>query len=847
MKYQLVIVESPSKAKTIEKYLGKGFKVMASYGHVRDLASKDGAVNPDDQFAMHYEVIERNQKHVDAIAKAVAHAEALYLATDPDREGEAISWHIYELLRERRLLEGVAVHRVAFYEITQKAVKAAIAQPRQLLTPLINAQQARRALDHLVGFKLSPLLWRKIRRGLSAGRVQSPALRLIVEREEEIEQFVPQEYWTIEADLRQAAAPSAFMARLTEYRGDKLDQFAIPNEATARAWEAALQQAMTARGQSALVVEKIDRKQRKRHPAAPFTTSTLQQEASRKLGMGAKQTMRIAQQLYEGIDVGQGTNGLITYMRTDSVHLGAEAVATIRDLIHQRFGAGALPNTPRQFKTTAKNAQEAHEAIRPTNALLLPEQVRPHATPEQFRLYELIWKRAVASQMQHATLNMVAVDLRPQTDPPVGSFRANGMTVADPGFMVLYREDLDDAKDEESRPLPSLAVGEVIPVELLRTEQHFTEPPPRFTEASLVKTLEEHGIGRPSTYATIVSILVEREYATLDKKRFSPTDMGRLVSRFLTQHFSRYVDYRFTADLEDELDAVSRGEKEWLPLMSRFWEPFNELLQEKEQSVTRQDAAQVRELGIDPKSGKSVRVRMGRFGPVAQIGGDEGEKAQFAGLRAEQRLDSVTLEEALALFKLPRDLGTTATGEELAVGIGRFGPYVRYGEKFVSLKAGDDPYSLSVERALELVAEHRESEANKHIAVFDEGVKVLRGRWGPYITDGQKNAKIPKDVEPTALTLADCQQLLAAVPDKPKRGSGGTKTAGKAASKSAPKASESPKKPAAPRAKATKTATAAAAPTPTTGRRTTKKSSADPATPPKRRGRSSTRSPETPQ
>ncbi len=764
MSKHLIIVESPAKAKTIKKYLGKDFEVLASYGHVRDLIPKEGAVDPDNAFAMKYRVIDKNERHVETIAKALRKADTLYLATDPDREGEAISWHLYDLLRERNLLDGKPVQRVVFHEITQRAVNDAIDHPRQLSMELVNAQQARRALDYLVGFNLSPLLWKKIRRGLSAGRVQSPALRLIAEREEEIERFQPREYWTLLAEADKQGA--AFTAKLIEYRGDKIEQFSITDGEQAHRVETALKEAAEDR----LRVARVVKKQRKRNPAPPFTTSTLQQEAARKLGFSASRTMRVAQQLYEGIDIGDGAVGLITYMRTDSVTLSQDALSDIRALIEQRYGRHNLPERPRQFKTKSKNAQEAHEAIRPTAAARAPEDLKARLANDQFRLYELIWKRTVACQMIPATLDTVSVDL---DCGGAGVFRATGSTIADPGFMAVYREDRDDAKDddEEGRILPPLEEGETVTLVDLHADQHFTEPPPRYSEASLVKTLEEYGIGRPSTYASIISTLLAREYVVLDKRRFIPTDVGRIVNRFLTQHFPQYVDYEFTARMEDELDAISRGEKDWIPLMDQFWRPFKQRVEDKTESVSRQEAVQARELGTDPESGKPVIARMARFGPVVQIGTrDDEEKPRFAGLQPDQRMDSITLDEALALFKLPRELGETPAGEPVSTNVGRYGPYVRYGSKFVSLKDGDDPYRITLERALELIAEHKAVAARKSIKAFDEdGIQVLNGRFGPYVTDGKKNAKVPKDREPGDLTLEDCRQLLAAAPARKAR------------------------------------------------------------------------------
>jgi DNA topoisomerase-1 len=606
MSKNLVIVESPAKCKTIKKYLGKGFEVMASYGHVRDLIPKEGAVDTDHDFAMKYQLIERNAKHVDSIVKAMKKSDALYLATDPDREGEAISWHLCELLKQRKALGDKPVHRVVFNEITKRAVNEALDHARDLSTELINAQQARRALDYLVGFNLSPLLWKKIRRGLSAGRVQSPALCMIVEREIEIENFKPREYWTLEGDLNRDKQD--FVARLTFLHGEKLKQFSINNDKSANQAREELLKA--ANGQ--LVVEEVEKKQRKRNPAAPFTTSTLQQEASRKLGFTASRTMRVAQQLYEGMDIGGDTVGLITYMRTDSVNLAQDALDELRAYIPERYGDKALPDSPPVYKTKAKNAQEAHEAIRPTSIRNTPDEISKYLSAEQLKLYNLIWKRTIACQMIHATINTVSVDFACGED---NRLRANGSVVVDPGFMAVYQEGEDDKKgDSEEKLLPPMEKGDTCKLKDIRADQHFTEPPPRYSEASLVKTLEEHGIGRPSTYATIISTLQAREYVTLEKKRFYPTDVGRVVSKFLTEHFTQYVDYDFTARLEDELDAVARGEKDWVPLMQDFWKPFKTLVDDKEASVSRSDVTTEATDEECPKCSKPLNIRLGRRG-----------------------------------------------------------------------------------------------------------------------------------------------------------------------------------------------------------------------------------------
>ncbi|WP_306582046.1 DNA topoisomerase I [Dokdonella sp.] len=785
MAKNLLIVESPAKAKTINKYLGKDFQVLASYGHVRDLVPKEGAVDPDRRFAMNYEVIDRNEKHVDAIAKAAKAADTLYLATDLDREGEAISWHIAEILKARKLLEGRALHRVVFSEITPRAIKEAVAHPRQLSMDLVNAQQARRALDYLVGFNLSPVLWRKVQRGLSAGRVQSPALRMIVEREEEIEAFKAREYWTIEADC--APPDQGFKARLMRLRGKKFEQVDLTNAAAAHAARDALLKS----AQGRLVVANVESKERKRRPAPPFTTSTLQQEAARKLGFSTSRTMKIAQGLYEGVALGdEGVVGLITYMRTDAVSLSMDAIGELRQLIGQDFGARALPAEPHFYRNKSKNAQEAHEAIRPTSALHRPRDIAHYLNDEQRKLYELIWKRAVASQMQHATLNTVSVDLDAGGE---SMFRASGTTVVDPGFLAVYEEgrDAKNAEDEdEGRKLPQMKIGEAVPLAAIEADQHFTEPPPRYSEASLVKALEEYGIGRPSTYASIIQVLLNREYVILDSRRFKPTDVGRAVAKFLSAHFSQYVDYDFTARLEDELDAVSRGEEDWVPLLDKFWKPFKATVDDKSETVDRSEATGARELGSDPNSGKPVQVRLGRYGPFAQIGSkDDEDKPRFASLRPGQSMHTITLAEALELFKLPRNLGKADDGEDITVGVGRFGPFVKHGTLYASLQTGDDPYTIELPRALELIRAKAEAAANRIIRDFGNGIQVLNGRYGPYITDGDKNARIPKDKEPRELTEAECVELLAAAPNRPKRGGGRFgKGKGKAASRPAAKA-----------------------------------------------------------
>jgi DNA topoisomerase I len=592
---------------------------------------------------------------------------------------------------------------------------------------------------------------------------------MICEREEEILAFVPREYWTIDADAEKSKQTVA--ARLIEYRGEKVEQFTITNEAQA----SDVRNGIDAAAGGKLSVASIDRKQRKRNPAPPFTTSTLQQEAARKLGFGAQRTMRLAQQLYEGVDFGEGAVGLITYMRTDSLNLANEAIQEIREVIGRVYGADSLPESPRVYKTKSKNAQEAHEAVRPTSASVTPERLEGKIDHDQFRLYSLIWKRAVASQMEPAVYDTVAVDLVPGTnakrDGAAAVLRANGSTLLKPGYIAVYKEGQDDvADDDNDRILPPMEVGDQLALLALRPEQHFTEPPPRFSEASLVKALEEHGIGRPSTYASIISTLVNKKYTELLNRRFVPTDLGKIVNKFLTRNFHHYVEYGFTAKMEDDLDEIADGREQWVPVLERFWKEFKQRVDFVDETVTRDDVSEAREIGADPTTGKPISVRYGKYGPFVQMGTkDDEEKPKFASLKANQRMDSVTLDEALELFKLPRTIGATAAGEPIRVAIGRFGPYVQYGaKKFVSIK-DDDPYTVDLPRALELIRVKEELDANRTILDFPEaGIQVLNGRYGPYITDRVKNAKIPKDRDPKSLTLQECKELIAAAPARGK-------------------------------------------------------------------------------
>lgn len=805
---KLLIVESPSKAKTLKKYLGGDFEVLASYGHVRDLIPKNGAVDTEHQFAMKYDIIERNSKHVDAIAKAVKSADSIYLATDPDREGEAISWHIAEILKSKNLLKNKLMKRVVFHEITKGAVEHAIADPRDISMPMVNAQQARRALDYLVGFNLSPLLWKKIRRGLSAGRVQSPALRLIVERELEIEAFKSQEYWTIHLDALKHQ--HGFTAKLIQLNNQKVEQFTVINHDQ----QADIVGKLLLASAGKTTVTRVEKKQRSRSPAAPFTTSTLQQEAVRKLGFTTARAMRIAQQLYEGVDVGAGTVGLITYMRTDSFSLAAEAVAQIRDYVKKNFDADYLPKSPVVYKTKSKSAQEAHEAIRPTDISRAPAKVRQFLTDEQFRLYEMIWKRSVACQMAPAKFDAVSVDLSVGSDANL--FRASGQTLVFPGFIAVYMEGSDDEEEEGESKLPHLETGEVLTVEKIYGDQHFTEPPPRYSEASLVKALEEYGIGRPSTYATIISTLQDREYVLLDKKRFTPTDVGRVVNKFLTEHFTKYVDYDFTANLEDALDSVAEGEREWVPLMDEFWRDFNhqihikadverpgnELLDEAcpkcgkplQKQLSRYgsfigctgyndipkcdykrsiDGAAVAGadpvmIGADKESGKDIYLMNGPYGPYLQLGltvEGEKKKPKRVSIPKEISLADVNLETANMLLSLPRDLGLhPETNKKIVANIGRFGPYVNHDAKFKSIPKSMSVFTIDLEGAVNLLAQANTGPAplcslGNH-PTEDGQIEVFAGRYGPYVQHGKIRATLPKSVEPESLTMEEALELL---------------------------------------------------------------------------------------
>ena len=767
----VVVVESPAKAKTINKYLGDGFTVLASFGHVRDLPPKDGSVRPDEGFAMDWESDERGSKQVAAIAKALKGAKRLYLATDPDREGEAISWHVRAMLEEKRLLKGVDVQRITFNEITRNAIRTAMAHPRQLDQPLIEAYLARRALDYLVGFTLSPILWRKLPGSRSAGRVQSVALRLICEREAEIEAFRPREYWTVDGHFHTPAG-APFTARLIHLDGKRLDQFDLPNQATAERARAAV-----AAGNFS--VASVERRRVKRNPPAPFTTSTLQQEASRKLRFGAQQIMRLAQQLYEGTEIDGDTVGLITYMRTDGVQMAREAIGSIRDHVGETYGAQYLPAAPREYSTKAKNAQEAHEAIRPTDVARTPESVARYLNAEQRRLYELIWKRAVASQMQSAELDQVTVEL---TDPAQASgprLRATGSILAFDGFLKLYREDIDeDSEDEEQRMLPPMSERDPLRRDTVKADQHFTQPPPRFSEASLVKKMEELGIGRPSTYASILTVLQERDYVKLENRRFTPEDRGRLVTAFLTSFFERYVDTGFTAALEEQLDDISGGRADWREVMRAFWAEFSRAIdQTKDLKIT--DVINAldadlgahffppREDGTDPRSCPAcsagrLGLKLGRHGSF--IGCSNYPACQYTRRLAIENGEGAaeTLKEGM------RTLGRhPETGDEITVRRGPYGLYAQQGEavegsklkpRRTSLPRGMEGDTITLEQALGLLSLPRIVGIHPEVK---EPIEAGLGRFGPYVKMGGVFASLDRDDDVLVVGLNRAVDVLA--------------------------------------------------------------------------------------
>ncbi|MCE4223496.1 type I DNA topoisomerase [Methylobacterium sp. C25] len=875
---KVVVVESPAKAKTINKYLGKDYEVLASFGHIRDLPPKDGSVDPEADFAMLWELQDKGSQRVSEIAKAVKGAEKLILATDPDREGEAISWHVVEALTAKKVLKGIPIERVTFNAITKSSVDAAMRKPRQIDQALVDAYLARRALDYLVGFNLSPVLWRKLPGAKSAGRVQSVALRLVVEREMEIERFKPREYWSIVATLATAEG-AVFEARLTGADGKRIQRLDVGTGEEAARFKKDLELATFA-------VASVEAKPAKRHPAPPFTTSTLQQEASRKLGMAPAQTMRVAQRLYEGVDIGGETVGLITYMRTDGVDMAPEAIRDARSVIGKEYGDRYVPDVPRKYSVKAKNAQEAHEAVRPTDMGRLPKQVARMLDPEQARLYELIWIRTVASQMESAELERTTVDITAKVGPRTIELRATGQVVKFDGFLTLYQEGKDDEEDEEGKRLPPMKAGDPLKRERIASTQHFTEPPPRYSEASLVKRMEELGIGRPSTYAAVLQTLRDREYVKIEKKRLQPEDKGRLVTGFLESFFKRYVEYDFTADLEEQLDRVSNAEIDWRQVLRDFWREFsaaidgtkelrvaevlealNELLgphifPEKadgsnprvcptcgtgqlslklgkygafigcsnypECKYTRQLATSgvegegegtseggqpgVRVLGEDPKTGLQVTLRDGRFGTFVQLGEQaaekDAEKPKRSSLPRGLSSGDVTLEIALKLLALPREVAKhPETGEPILASIGRYGPYVQHGRTYANLGKDDDVLEIGGNRAIDLIVA-KEQGGGRGRPSSDPGralgkdeasgrdLVVKAGKYGPYVSDGEVNATLPKTMSSDSLTLAQAIDLVNA-----KRASGGGKKGSargrKAPAKTAAAAKKAPAKKAA--------------------------------------------------
>jgi DNA topoisomerase-1 len=871
----VVVVESPAKAKTIHKYLGADFTVLASYGHVRDLPSKDGSVRPEEDFAMTYVVDAGSKKQLSAISTALKGAEHLYLATDPDREGEAISWHVLEALKSSKALkDSVSVSRIVFHEITKKAVTAAIENPRDIDMDLVDAQQARRALDYLVGFNLSPVLWRKLPGSRSAGRVQSVALRLICERDAEIEVFKPKEFWSIDAVFANSNK-AKFSAKLTHFEGEKLEKFSVNNTADATRIEDILKN-------QNYTVKSVTPKTSQRKPYAPFTTSTLQMDASRKLGFSAKRTMQVAQKLYEGVDIGGETVGLITYMRTDGVTVSTEAIMAARVHIEQKFGKPYLPDSPRMYKTKTKNAQEAHEAIRPTDIAHTPEAMERVLEGDMAKLYTLIYKRMLASQMQVALFDQMAIEISDPENKAI--FRATGSTLKFDGFLKLYQVGKDDgddtpSDDEDGQRLPPLNVGEALEKNSLTPNQHFTQAPPRYSEATLVKRLEELGIGRPSTFASIISVLQDRGYTSLEKRRFVASSLGRIVTAFLMTYFPRYVEYDFTADLEQRLDLIADGKHEWKAELRDFWKAFSaqvdaskeltitEVLESIEQLLipylfgveadekqrvcptcdggklslktgkfgaflgcsnypeckfTRQlatagegdgehanladESAFPKDLGADPKTGESISLRKGPYGFYVQLG--EGKKPKRSGIPKGQDPMGYDLEKALSLLALPREVGAhPETGDMIQAGVGRFGPYLLYQKRYVTLPKDDDVLSVGMNRAVALIAEKAAKgggaatvlkSLGKHPDSGDD-IDVLKGRYGPYIKFNKKNVSLPKSADVDSFTLEDALPLLAKIAGKKaatKKKPAAKKTTAKKATTKKPAAKKSAKKPA---------------------------------------------------
>lgn len=837
---QVVVVESPAKAKTINKYLGNDFKVLASYGHIRDLPSKDGSVNPDDDFAMLWEVDNNSKKQLKSITDALKGATDLWLATDPDREGEAISWHVEQFLKDKGKLKNINVHRVVFHEITKTAILEAFKKPRDVDGQLVEAYLARRALDYLVGFNISPILWRKLPGARSAGRVQSVALRLICERENEIDIFNPEEYWSIQG-LFDTAKKESLTANLIQLKGEKLEKLSISNEKQAKEAVATIKSGL-------FKVSKVETKQSRRHPYAPFITSTLQQDASRRLGFTAKKTMQVAQKLYEGMNIGGETVGLITYMRTDSIALSADAMAQTRGFIEKNYDKRYLPSSPRSFKSKARNAQEAHEAIRPTSIAREPKQLANILDKDQMRLYELIWKRTVASQMASAIMDQMEVQIASADGSTI--LKATGSAIAFDGFLKLYQEATDNEENKENTLLPYVKVGEDIILKDVTSRQHFTQPPPRYSEASLVSKLEELGIGRPSTYASIISVLQDRNYVKLDKRRFIPEDRGRIVTAFLEKWFTQYVEYGFTAGLEEKLDFIAQGQNDWKHVLSDFWKDFHETIEGmKDLTITdvidvlneelgghfigedkscpkckighlglrlsrfgsfigcsrypdcdytrplavsdapeeASDIPEPRELGTDPETGKIVHLKKGPYGWYVQLGEAEGKtKPKRASLGKDKKPEDITFEVALSMLALPREVGIyPETGDMIFANIGRFGPYLNWAKNYLNLK-NDDVYTIGLNRAISLIAENIALKEGKKLGIWDEtgeDICVKTGRYGPYVEAGELRASLPRGTDTTEVTLENAIALLLEAKDKPakptKRKTAAKKTATK--------------------------------------------------------------------
>lgn len=792
MAKDLVIVESPTKAKTISRFLGGQYVVRASMGHVRDLPKSKMGVDIEHNFEPQYLIPQDKKKVIAELKSFIEKDTKIWIATDEDREGEAIGWHLLEALKVDSKKN--PVERIVFHEITEGAIKNALQHPRQIDAHLVDAQQARRVLDRLVGYELSPLLWKKIRFGLSAGRVQSVAVRLIVDREREIQAFTPVEYWSVIGQF-QTQKKQAFSAALNKIQGKEAK---VTNETEATSIYNKVKD-------SPFHVTNVEEKDVKRSPAAPFTTSTLQQEASRKLGFSVKKTMIIAQQLYEGIDVDGEPTALITYMRTDSTNLSETALNQANKLIADNYGKEFLLKEPRRFKSK-KGAQEAHEAIRPVDIAIEPFKVKSDLNKDQFRLYELIWKRTVACQMAEAILKQIGADITPDQAPEY-TFRATGQTVVFPGFMQVYMEGNDLEEDEQEstlgeKLLPKLEVGEEVDLQKLLPEQHFTKPPARYTEASLVKKLESEGIGRPSTYAPTISTIMAREYVEKEGKALKPTDLGMLVTDLLVDHFPGIVDYKFTAEVEEDLDKIAEGEKEWVPVIRSFYMPFHQLVERKDTEISKEDVVKERVLGVDPESGKEVIVLSGRFGPYVQLGRMEKKekvekkKVSTKGMSKEQKealkaaklaekeeakknklrsaslsknisRETVTLEQALNLLSFPKDLGEM-NGEKVTLLLGRFGPYFKVGEKSVALPAEFDPLTIDFEQAKVIIADVQAKKAQAMVALRTLGadpvtggqIEVKNGRFGPYVTDGKTNASLSKKFDPETITLEEAADVL---------------------------------------------------------------------------------------